>query len=173
MGISLFLSAHSRSNASFSPSGNLCRHLSALELEPHQVAREVIGRLAFRGVEAPPSLSSVLFDVQNQRKMSPTCFCSAAATGTSAPRQQVFPRVPTEADISPRFQELSCGVAHVRLQNRKLFVRGVRRDRGGWFSCEVILSHGERDVCLPLKQEPFLAEFSRGSGCITPGLPVS
>lgn len=45
-------------NASFSPSGNLCCVLSDLELEPHQVAREVMERLAFRGVEAPPSLSS-------------------------------------------------------------------------------------------------------------------
>lgn len=89
----------------------------------------------------------MLFDVQTQSRMSPTSFGCAAATETGAPRQQVFPLVPTEADISPpRFQELSCGDAHVPLQNRKLFVTGVRRDRGGSFSCEVILSHGERDM---------------------------
>lgn len=79
--------------------------------------------------------------------MSPTSSCSAAATETKALRVSRFsPLFPTEADISPHFQELSCGVAHVRLQNRKLFARGVRQDRGGSFSCEVILSHGERDM---------------------------
>lgn len=111
--------------ASFSPIGNLFRVLSDSELEPHQV---VIQRLAFGGVEAP---LNVLLDVQNQSKTSPTSFCSAEATETSAPRQQVFPPRPYRGGQPPRVQELSCGVAHVRLQNRKLFARGVRRDRGG------------------------------------------
>lgn len=43
-----------------SPSGNLCCDLSALELEPHQVAHNVIQRLAFRGVEAPPRRRSAV-----------------------------------------------------------------------------------------------------------------
>lgn len=81
--------------ASFSPIGNLCRVLSGSELEPHQV---VIERLAFGGVEAP---LNVLLDVQNQSKTSPTSFCSAEATETSAPRQQVFPPRPYRGGHPP------------------------------------------------------------------------
>lgn len=80
----------------------------------------------------------VLFDVQSQSKMSPASSGSASAGfPPSSLQRRTFP---------PCFQELSCGDAHVPLQNRKLFGRGVKRDRGGSFPCEVILSHGERDM---------------------------